>query len=407
MRSLLVCSTLLLFASVAYAAGSYQRTRDGKTLVWNDSPQPGEEATWSGKRDKNGFATGLGTLTWYKVEPTIVTGSNIPDARRYANVINWYSGKMVHGKLEGGVTYVDADGKRLPATFVNGSSVGESVAAQSPSPGKKAILAPTPAVTARTTAEQTAIPTPQQTAMPTPERTPALATRTPMPVPEQSPSSAAQETPTGVPLERANVASEQTVTPTSEQKAGQPDAQNPIIPTPTPPEDSLRSPTASPSAFPEQSVAAASRKTHTPSTPAQLPSPTPGAALDVHTVAALDAVYQAAVQTNDSAVMDRILADDFVLVTGRGTSLTKADLIKEAREQRTTYEHQEEEEGTQKVRVWGDTAVVTALLRVKGNRDQHPLDYKVWISDTYVRTPTGWRCVFGQVSIPLPKPDAE
>ena len=76
-RSLFVCGALLLFASFAYGAGSYQRTRDGKTLVWNDSPEAGEEATWSGKRDKDRFATGPGILTWYKVEPTIVTGSNI------------------------------------------------------------------------------------------------------------------------------------------------------------------------------------------------------------------------------------------------------------------------------------------------------------------------------------------
>src|SRR5262245_55568546 len=69
-RLLFVCSVLLLFASDAFGAGSYQRTRDGKTLVWNDSPKRGEEATWSGKRDKNGFAVGSGTLTWYKVVPT-------------------------------------------------------------------------------------------------------------------------------------------------------------------------------------------------------------------------------------------------------------------------------------------------------------------------------------------------
>src|SRR5881398_2176710 len=96
LRSLFVCSALLLFASVAYGAGSYQRTRDGKTLVWNDSPKRAEEAMWSGKRDKIGFATGSGTLTRYKVEPTIVTGSNIPNARRrHAVVISRYSGEMV------------------------------------------------------------------------------------------------------------------------------------------------------------------------------------------------------------------------------------------------------------------------------------------------------------------------
>src|SRR6266566_2115701 len=373
-RSLFVCSVLLLFASVAYGAGSYQRTRDGKTLVWNDSPKRGEEATWSGKRDKNGFAAGSGTLTWYKVEPTIVTGSNIPDARRYAVVINRYSGKMVQGKLKGAVTYVDANGKRLQATFVNG--------------GKR--------------------PVTQQTVTPTPERTPAPATPTPTPAPEQSPSSAAQETPTAVPQQTATLAPEQTATRTSEQQARQPDAQSTIVPIPTPPDDSLRSLTAPPLALPKQSVAAASPKTHIPSTLPPLHSPTLGAGgVDAHTVAALDTVYQKAVKANDIAIMDRILADDFVLVTDRGASLTKADLIKEAREKRTIYEHQEEEEGTQKVRVWRDTAVVTALLRIKGTRDQNPFDYKVWFSETYVRTATGWRYVFGQASISLPKPDAK
>jgi ketosteroid isomerase-like protein len=399
MRSLFVCSGLLLFASVAYGAGSYQRTRDGKTLVWNDSPKRGEEATWSGKRDKNGFATGSGTLTWYKVEPTIVTGSNIPDARRYAVVINRYSGKTVQGKLEGPVTYVDANGKRSQATFVSGSRAGESAAVQAPSRRKKATLAPTPAVTPA--AEQTPTPTPEQTATASPERTPAPATLTPTPAPEQSPSPAPQETPTAAPQQMATLAPEQMATPTSEQQARQPDAQSTIVPTPTPPEDSLRSLTAPPLALPKQSVAAASPKTYIPSPPP--PSPT----LDAQIVAGLDTLYQSAVKGNDIAIMDRILADDFVLVTGLGASLTKADLIKEAREKRTIYEHQEEEEGTQKVRVWGDTAVVTALLRIKGTRDQKPLDYKVWFSDTYVRTATGWRYVFGQASIPLPKSDAK
>jgi hypothetical protein len=37
-RSLFVCSILLLVASVAHGAGSYQRTRDGKALIWNASP---------------------------------------------------------------------------------------------------------------------------------------------------------------------------------------------------------------------------------------------------------------------------------------------------------------------------------------------------------------------------------
>ena len=115
-RSLFVCGALVLFGSIAYAAGSYQRTRDGQTLVWRDVPGRGEEATWSGKRDKDGFATGSGVLTWYKVEPSIVTGSNILDTRRYLILINHYSGTMVRGKFKGAATYVNANGKRLQAT---------------------------------------------------------------------------------------------------------------------------------------------------------------------------------------------------------------------------------------------------------------------------------------------------
>lgn len=127
-----------------------------------------------------------------------------------------------------------------------------------------------------------------------------------------------------------------------------------------------------------------------------------GVADDEKAVAALDTQYQAAVAKNDATVMDRILADDFVLVTGRGKVYTKADLLRDARGAKTVYEHQDEAAGSQKVRVWGDTAVVTALLWIKGTNEGKAIDYKLWFSDTYVRTPAGWRYVFGQASIPLP-----
>jgi uncharacterized protein (TIGR02246 family) len=128
---------------------------------------------------------------------------------------------------------------------------------------------------------------------------------------------------------------------------------------------------------------------------------------DAKAVAALDTKYQAAVKSNDAATMDQILADDFVLVTGRGKVSSKADLIESARKKEVTYERQDEESGTQKVRVWGDTAVVTALLWIKAVQGGKPVDYKLWFSDTYVRTPTGWRYVFGQASQPLPKTESK
>jgi ketosteroid isomerase-like protein len=128
---------------------------------------------------------------------------------------------------------------------------------------------------------------------------------------------------------------------------------------------------------------------------------------DAKTVAALDTKYQAAVKANDAATMEQILADDFVLVTGSGRVYNKTDLIDSARKKEVTYERQDEEPGSQKVRVWGDTAVVTALLWIKSVQVGKPADYKLWFSDTYVRTPTGWRYVFGQASLPSPKAESK
>ena len=121
---------------------------------------------------------------------------------------------------------------------------------------------------------------------------------------------------------------------------------------------------------------------------------------DKASVAALDTEYQAAVKANDALTMNRILADDFILVTGRGAVFTKEDLLNSARSQEVIYEHQEDTEQT--VRIWGDTAVITALLWQKGMNKGQSFDEKLWFSDTYIRTPTGWRYAFGQASIPLP-----
>lgn len=124
---------------------------------------------------------------------------------------------------------------------------------------------------------------------------------------------------------------------------------------------------------------------------------------DARLVAALDTEFQAAVKHNDADTIARHLAEDMVLLTGRGRVYTRQDHIVAAQKKERIYEKQDEEPGTQTVRVWGDTAVVTALLWCKGTAgDGKSFDYKVWFSDTYVRTPAGWKYVFGQASLPLP-----
>ena len=112
------------------------------------------------------------------------------------------------------------------------------------------------------------------------------------------------------------------------------------------------------------------------------------------TVAAVDTEYQEAVKRNDAVTMDRILSDDFVLVTSSGKTYTKPDLLEEAKSGRTVYEHQEDTDQT--VRVWGDTAVVTAKLWEKGTENGKPFEYKLWFSDVYRHTPAGWQYLLAQ-----------
>jgi len=112
----LVCGTafalVTLCGEVAHAEGKYQSTKNGKTLVWNGSPKPGDIATWSGDRDRSDYARGFGRLIWYATE----RGTETPQL--YAR----YWGRMVDGKFEGPVN-VHAKKTTRYAIFVDGLRV--------------------------------------------------------------------------------------------------------------------------------------------------------------------------------------------------------------------------------------------------------------------------------------------
>lgn len=123
---------------------------------------------------------------------------------------------------------------------------------------------------------------------------------------------------------------------------------------------------------------------------------------DRDAVAKIDRNYQDAVKRNDAEAMQKILHPDFRLVLGDGRRFGRDDLLNDARRGRFIYELQDEVPDSQSVMVWGDTAIVTAKLRLKGLNDGKPFDRTLWFSDTYVRTDRGWRYLFGQASLPLP-----
>jgi ketosteroid isomerase-like protein len=128
-------------------------------------------------------------------------------------------------------------------------------------------------------------------------------------------------------------------------------------------------------------------------------APQAATAGDRETVAALDIAFQEAVKQSDAAAMSKFLHEDFVMVLGDGQVVTREGLLK--RVVTIKYEQQDEEPGTQTVRLYGDTAVITARIWLKGVfSDGRTFDRRVWFSDTYVRTPKGWFYALGQVGAP-------
>lgn len=125
---------------------------------------------------------------------------------------------------------------------------------------------------------------------------------------------------------------------------------------------------------------------------------------DARLVGEMDIAYQAAVEKGDWQAMERILHPDFVLVLGNGRTYTREEVVGSSRKGTITYKRQAIVPGTQKVRLYGpDTATVTAQLWLTGKRndDGTSLDFKLWYTDTYVRTPAGWRYAFGQAGTPV------
>jgi hypothetical protein len=113
-----VCGLLaLLFAETAWGEGKYQRTKDGETIVWNEIPKPGDTATWSGSRDTDGYATKVGTLTWYTAKGTV-----------YARFV----GNMVHGRFDGPVNGYSRR-KTAHAIFSHGQRTTRWAAGTAPS----------------------------------------------------------------------------------------------------------------------------------------------------------------------------------------------------------------------------------------------------------------------------------
>ena len=106
-----------------------------------------------------------------------------------------------------------------------------------------------------------------------------------------------------------------------------------------------------------------------------------------------------AYERNDTATIDRMVADGYVLTNSRGGYDTKADDLKAARNKDVAFTTFRNED--MKVRIFDNTAIVTGTTIVKGvAKDGSTVDLAVLFTDTLVKRNGGWQLVAGHVSKP-------
>jgi ketosteroid isomerase-like protein len=111
------------------------------------------------------------------------------------------------------------------------------------------------------------------------------------------------------------------------------------------------------------------------------------------TVRALDQQLQQAVLHGDAATLDKLLSEDWLLISSTGRVVQRSEFIAAVQDPASRLEVNQQSEV--KVRIHGTTAIVTAALHERGLDQGKP--YEAWLryTDTWVQEGDSWRYVSG------------
>jgi ketosteroid isomerase-like protein len=110
----------------------------------------------------------------------------------------------------------------------------------------------------------------------------------------------------------------------------------------------------------------------------------------------LEAEWRTALIQNDVATVNRLLADDYLGINPNGTLETKADAL--AQQRSGTVKISSIEPENLKVRVYGDTAVVTSRVQVEGHEGDRDISGLYHYTRVYSRRDGEWKVVSFEAS---------
>ena len=113
-------------------------------------------------------------------------------------------------------------------------------------------------------------------------------------------------------------------------------------------------------------------------------------------IESLEAQWRTALMQNDVATVNRLLADDYLGINPNGTLETKADAL--ALRRAGTTKISSMDPINMKVRVYGDTAVVTSQVQVEGHDGERDISGRYHYTRVYSHRSGEWKVVSFEAS---------
>jgi ketosteroid isomerase-like protein len=110
-----------------------------------------------------------------------------------------------------------------------------------------------------------------------------------------------------------------------------------------------------------------------------------------------DAQLNESIKQHEAAKAAAFYAEDFVLTTSSGKQKVKSDMLGEIGSPDLHLEINETDSVS--VRVLSSTAVLTGRLHQKGTYKGQAFDVFVLVTDTWVKTETGWKLLAGHATL--------
>lgn len=104
-----------------------------------------------------------------------------------------------------------------------------------------------------------------------------------------------------------------------------------------------------------------------------------------------------AIVSNDADAIGRFMADDWVIVSQTGIS-TKPHFLSYVASGDLTHDSMEMVAGTARVRMYGDTAVLTGRVTNRARYKGDVFDADEWTTDVFLKRGGEWKCVLSHIT---------